>query len=142
MNSYTCNCSVGYTGGYCENSKLENFFYIIRWNLLVFCHFLIYFSTFCFDVIERSRGSARLINRLFARRRKYDKLSSWIFNFRYPSHFKITIALICTGKQNSRGLSCSSGSGRGSSQQEWQAPAVVATASAAPAVAEAEAVVG
>ena len=62
VNSYTCNCSVGYTGGYCENSKLENFFYIISWNLLVFCHLLIF--TFCFDVIERSRGSARLIDHL------------------------------------------------------------------------------
>ena len=62
MNSYTCNCSVGYTGGYCENSKLENFFYIISWNLLVLRHLLIF--TFCFDVIEQSRGSARLIDHL------------------------------------------------------------------------------
>ena len=60
MNSYTCNCSVGYTGGYCENSKLENFFYIISLNLSVFCHLLIF--TLCFDVIKRSRGNARLID--------------------------------------------------------------------------------
>ena len=60
MNSYTCNCSVGYTGGYCENSKLENLFYIISLNLSVFCHLLIF--TLCFDVIKRSRGNARLID--------------------------------------------------------------------------------
>ena len=41
VNSYTCKCSVGYTGGFCENSKLENIFYIISLNVLVFCHLLL-----------------------------------------------------------------------------------------------------
>ena len=60
VSSYTCNCSVGYTGGYCENSKLENFFYIISSNLSVFCHLLIF--TLCFDVIKQSRLNARSID--------------------------------------------------------------------------------
>ena len=59
MNSYTCKCSVGYTGGFCENSKLENLFYTIGLNVLVFCHLLLTHFDVCFDVIERSRGNAR-----------------------------------------------------------------------------------
>ena len=47
VNSYTCNCSVGYTGGYCENSKLENFFYIISlfesFSFPSFTHFYVVF---------------------------------------------------------------------------------------------------
>ena len=56
--------TLGYTGGYCENSKLEKLFYISSLNVLVFSHLLLTHLYVCFDVIERSRGNARLIDHL------------------------------------------------------------------------------